>query len=72
MSYFFKIAQKVQKYRHVNFPPPPIALYLPLIDFRLQSLAIPPRYQAAVFSLADASFIVLDNSFRKHSAIIFH
>ena len=52
---------------HVNF----LALYLPLIDFRLQSLAIPPRYQAVVFSLADASSIVLDNNFRKHSAIIF-
>ena len=34
------------------------------------SLVIPPRYQAAVFSFADASSIVLDNSFRKHSAII--
>ena len=41
------------------------------MDFRLQSLAISPRYQAAVFSLAYASSIVLDNSFRKHSAIIF-
>ena len=54
---------------HVNSPPP-LDLYLPLIDFRPQSLVIPPRYQAAVFSLADASSIVLDNSFRKHSAII--
>ena len=53
---------------HVSFRP--LALYLPLIDFRLQSLAISPRYQAAVFSVADASSIVLDNSFRKHSAII--
>ena len=50
---------------------PPLALYLPLIDFGPQSLVIPPRYQAAVFSLADASSIVLYNSFRKHSAIIF-
>ena len=54
---------------HVNSPPP--AFYLPLIDFRLQSLAISPCYQAAVFSLAYASSIVLGNSFRKHSAIIF-
>ena len=53
---------------HVNSPP---AFYLPLIDFRLQSLAISPCYQAAVFSLAYASSIVLGNSFRKHSAIIF-
>ena len=55
---------------HVNSPPP-LALYLPLIDFRLQSLAISPRYQAAVFSLAYGSSIVLDNSLRKHSAVIF-
>ena len=54
---------------HVNSPPP--AFYLPLIDFRLQSLAISPCYQAAAFSLAYASSIVLGNSFRKHSAIIF-
>ena len=37
----------------------------------ISSLAISPRYQAAVFPLAYASSIVLDNSFRKHSAIIF-
>ena len=54
---------------HVSFRP--LTLYLPLIDFGLQSLAISLRYQAAVFSLAYASSIVLDNSFRKHSAIIF-
>ena len=35
------------------------------------SLAISPLYQAAVFPLAYASSIVLDYSFRKHSAIIF-
>ena len=68
---FHTIVNKSKKYRFSRqLPPPPLALYLPLIDFRLQSLVIPPRCQAAVFSLADASSIVLDNSFRKHSAII--
>ena len=37
----------------------------------IPSLAISPRYQAAVFPLAYATSIVLDNSFRQHSAIIF-
>ena len=56
---------------HVNSPPP--AFYLPLIEFKLQSLAISARYyyQAAVFPLAYASSIVLDNSFCKYSAVIF-
>ena len=47
---------------------------MPLIEFRLQSLAIFQRvitYQAAVFPLVYASSIVLDNSFCRHSAIIF-
>ena len=55
---------------HVKVPPP---LYLPLIDFKLQSLVelyISPPYQAAACPLAYASSIVLDNSFRKHSTII--
>ena len=52
---------------HVNFP----SCLVFAFDW-LQFLAISPRYQAAVFPLAHASSFVLDNSFRKHSAIIFH
>ena len=66
---FHTISPKISFF--TSTPPPPLALYLPLIDFRLQSLAISPRYQAAVFSLAYGSSIVLDNSLRKHFAVIF-
>ena len=51
----------------------PVALYVPLIDFRLQSQLFHRviTYQAAVFPLVYAGSIFLDNSFRKHSAMFF-
>ena len=54
---------------HVNVPPFLVFAFDWLLA-SISSLAISPRYQAAVFPLAYASSIVLDNSFRKHSTII--
>ena len=55
---------------HVNVPPC-LVFAFDWLQASISSLAISLRYQAAVFPLPYASSIVLDNSFRKHSAIIF-
>ena len=56
---------------HVNFPSLPCMCLWLTSGFNLYLLHRVITYQAAVFPLAYASSIVLDNSFRKHSAIIF-
>ena len=56
---------------HVNFPSLPCMCLWLTSGFNLYLLHRVITYQAAVFPLAYASSIVLENSFCKHSAIIF-
>ena len=56
---------------HVNFPSLPCMCLWLSSGFNLYLFQRVITFQAAVFPLAYASSIVLDNSFRKHSATIF-